>query len=262
MSKYASPIQLACYDEVVEEVKEEVKEEAKEEVKEKVFRTQAEVNAYLAEDRRKTEAKFKAQQKAELQKQEKMYNDLLSSKSLTEQERDAVRESLSAVESQLHTEKERLLKEKKVIEDTYTVKLTASEQRAKEWETRYKEASIKRELQEAAVSNDAFNARQMVDLLRPKTELIEVTVDGKPTGEYQVVVEMEVEGKSVKLPPAEAVKKMKEDASYSNLFKANVVSGLGKDTSASGTTGKVDLKHLSQAEYRKLRKENPALLGL
>jgi hypothetical protein len=105
----------------------------------------------------------------------------------------------------------------------------------------------------------------MVDLLRPKTELDEVLADGKPTGEYQVMVDVlvEVDGKPVtlKLSPAEALKKMKTDASYANLFKANSVSGVGGNSGAgSGGTGKVDLTTISQADYRKLRKEHPEMI--
>ena len=60
---------------------------------------------------------------------------------------------------------------------------------------------------------------------------LELSVDGKPT--------------AMKLTPVEAVKKMREDAGYSNLFKANVISGLGKDTGGTpGTHGTVDIKNM------------------
>jgi len=269
LCKYWSPVQLACYDEVpVEPAVEEVVPEVVLPLKDdgKVFRTQAEVNEYVAADRRKTDARYKAQLKAELQKQEATYNSLLTNKNLTEQERDSLRASLDDVETQLFSEKEKAAKDKKKLEDSYTAKLTEVEKNAKGWESRYKESSIKRELQEAAVANDAFNVRQMIDLLRPKTELFEVVdTDGKPTGEYQVLVELElsVDGKptAMKLTPVEAVKKMREDAGYSNLFKANVISGLGKDTGGTpGTHGTVDIKNMSQADYRKMRKEHPELI--
>jgi hypothetical protein len=268
LCKYWSPVQLACYDDPTPEeaaaaeaaAAEAAKEASKEEGK--VYRTQEEVNRYVAEDRRKTEAKYKAQLRAELQKQEKTYNDLLSNKNLTEQERDNLRSSLDAVETQLLSEKEKAAKDKKKLEESYTGKLTEAEKNAKSWETRYKESSISRELQAAAVENDAFNARQMIDLLRPKTELAAVMdAAGQPTGEFQVMVEIEVEGKPTKMTPADAVKKLRDQPEWSNLFKANVVSGLGKDTGATpGANGKIDVKNMSQADYRKLRKTNPELI--
>jgi exonuclease VII large subunit len=279
---YLAPVMLACYD-AESDAEAAAAEAAAAEVAaaeaaataaakggEQVFRTQAQVNAYLAEDRRKTEAKFKAQQKAELQKQEKLYNDLLANKSLTEQERDSLRESLADVESKLHTEKERLLKEKKLLEEQFTGKLTETEKRAKEWENRFRESNINRQLQDAAVTGDAFNARLMVDLLRPKTELAEVKdAEGKPTGEYQVLVALDtvVDGKAVtlKLNPADAVNKMKEmPEQFGNLFKANVVSGMGANSGTGTRTsaGKVDVKNMSQTEYRRLRRDHPEVLGL
>ena len=66
--------------------------------------------------------------------------------------------------------------------------------------------------------------------------------------------------------PQDAVKRMKElPQLYGNLFKANVVSGIGSGSAAGGVptgTGKVDVSKLSSEQYRKLRAENPAAIGL
>ncbi len=70
----------------------------------------------------------------------------------------------------------------------------------------------------------------------------------------------------VAMSPSECVKKMKEEPSFWNLFKPNVVAGIGgssgADVSSAGRGGKVDLSKLTSEEYRRLRKENPAALGL
>jgi hypothetical protein len=53
---------------------------------------------------------------------------------------------------------------------------------------------------------------------------------------------------------------------YGNLFKSNVVSGIGSNSStaglAAGANGKVDPRKLSQAQYRELRAKNPESLDL
>jgi hypothetical protein len=67
------------------------------------------------------------------------------------------------------------------------------------------------------------------------------------------------------LTPEDAVKRMKElPDQYANLFKPNVVSGMGGGTATGGGPGqgRVDVRKLSPAEYRKLRAEHPERLGL
>ena len=52
---------------------------------------------------------------------------------------------------------------------------------------------------------------------------------------------------------------------WGNLFKSNIVSGIG-GTSATGGhasgSGRVDVKKLTTEQYMELRKKNPAALGL
>lgn len=217
--------------------------------------SQVDVNAYLAADRRKTEAKYKAQAKIELEKQEKTYNTLLVNKNLTEQERDSLRESLAEVEKQLHSREELLKREKKELEDALSGKLSEAEKKAVDWETKFKESSIKRELQEAAVKFEAYNVRQMMNALRPYTKLDD-------EGHVMVDLEDMVDGKAATttLTPEDAMKRMKELPNmYGNFFKANVVSGVGGNSNTDGVSGaKVNPREMTQAQYREYRK---TLLG-
>jgi len=131
------------------------------------------------------------------------------------------------------SKEETLKREKKQMEESLTGKLTATERRAQDWENRYRESHINRELQDAAATNDAYNSRQIVSLLRPKTKMVPaLDGTGKETGEYQVVVDLDdvVDGKPAvtQLTPQAAVKRMKElPEMYGNLFKSGVVSGVG-----------------------------------
>jgi uncharacterized FlaG/YvyC family protein len=228
--------------------------------------TQDQVNKFLAEDRRRNEAAHKAAQKQLLQKQEAEYNALLASKSLTEQERDALNESLESVQKQLLSEKEYAARELKKTQDALTAQKITAEQAAKDWETRYRDSAITRELLDAAAKNEAYNAAQMMRTLKSSAKL--VPLDGS-TGEFQVVVDLadEVDGKPVttQLPPDAAMKRMKElPALYGNLFKANVVSGIGGNSNTAGQpaghAGTPDFKNMTPAQYAKLRKEHPELV--
>ena len=66
--------------------------------------------------------------------------------------------------------------------------------------------------------------------------------------------------------PEETVKRMKELSDYANLFKSNVVSGLGANSAtggmAPGANGRLDVRNLTPEQYKRIRKENPELLGL
>lgn len=229
--------------------------------------TQDEVNKIVAADRRKLEESLK--------KAEKSYTDVLANKNLTEQERKTLEENLSTVQGQLRTKEQQATMEKKQLEEMFTGKLAEAEKKGQTWEAMYRDSTVERALQDAAVRNDAFSPSQITTLLRPWTRLMEITDEktGKPTGAFKPMVDFpDVDtntGEAVILPrtPEEAVKRMKElPESYGNLFKSGVVSGIGSSSAtgglSSGAGGKIDVAKLTPEQYRKIRKEHPELLGL
>jgi len=74
------------------------------------------------------------------------------------------------------------------------------------------------------------------------------------------------ETESSSYTPEDAVRKMKEmPEQFGNLFRPNVVSGIGAGSATGGSMpggGKVDVKKLSHSEYLKIRAEHPEWLGL
>ena len=59
---------------------------------------------------------------------------------------------------------------------------------------------------------------------------------------------------------------MKEMGEYANLFKSNVVAGVGANSAtggiAPGASGRIDVRNLTAEQYAKIREENPEALGL
>lgn len=229
--------------------------------------TQEQLNKILADDRRK-------HQQA-LLKTETTYKELLSSnQNLSAKERAALEENLGIVQGQLRTKEETAKMERKQLEEQFNAKLSEKDKAAAEWEGRYRESTISRSLQDAAVTNDAFSPDQIVTILRPMTKLIEVVDEStkKPTGYYRPVIEFPDKDSTTGEPitttrtPEEAVKRMKElPEKYGNLFKSNVVSGIGSNSTAglpAGSGGKIDVRSLTPAQYREIRAKNPELLGL
>jgi hypothetical protein len=233
--------------------------------------SQIDVNKFVAEERRKAEAKHQAQ----LSTIQKTLEETLTSKNLTAQEREQLAQRLEDVQKESRTKDQQQAHERKQLEEQYAIKLTDEKTRADRWETRYRESMVDRALQDAAVNGEAFKVSQMVTQLRPWTRITEITDEktGKGTGHFKVVVDFPdidpATGQSVVTlhTPESAVKRMKElPNDYGNLFKSGVVGGIGSNTATggpmSGPGGKIDVKNLSPQQYQEIRAKNPELLGL
>jgi len=226
------------------------------------------VEERLARDRKSREAARKEEYKI----LESSYNELLEHKTLSDEERSKAEERLENVQNQLRTKEERAKHEKEQLKNDYEVQLKTEREARKIWEDRFHGSSIDRALQDAAVNNDAYNIDHIVQLLRPMTKLIPVIDDNEnETGRFEPVVNFpdhDDKGEKVTFSgtPDEIVKRMREIRLHANLFKANVVSGLGANNAtggaASGDGGPIDVSKLTPAQYRKIRKEHPELVGM
>jgi len=224
--------------------------------------TQADLNKFLAEDRRKHQGQIgRIQQTLE---------ETLANKNLTTQERDQLAGRLSELENEGRTKEQQAAHERKQLEEQLNAKL------AEEWkgrttaETKYCEAVVKQSLTDAAAKADAWRQDQLATILRQMSRT-EQTKDesGKYTGEFKVVIDlpdMNDAGEAVTTvhTPDSAVKRMKElPNSYGNLFKSGVVSGIGSGSGAGVVTnGKLDVRKLTPQQYQEIRAKNPELLGL
>lgn len=235
--------------------------------------TQEDLNK-VVQDRLAKEQKRNEQRNQDLAKQ---YESLLATKNLSDEERTKMEESLEDVRKQLRTKDEQAKVDKKASEEKHAKEVAALTERVTKTETRYREEKIARALQDAAVAHEAYNPSQVVTLLRGHTKLVEATDDaGKPTGEMVVMVDFPDIDSDTKKPvltqrtPEDAVKRMKELPEFhGNMFKPNIVSGLGSHSATGGLTpgagGKLSnaqIAKLSMEQYAKIRKDNPELLGL
>lgn len=152
----------------------------------------------------------------------------------------------------------------------YDAKLKAETEKADRWQLRYSGEKVIRDISDAAGAKeiDAFSAPQIVALLKGDARVAD-KIDpetGKPTGDLETRIKRTVvkDGKAITLDltPMEAVKSMKEDPSYGNLFKAGVVGGIGGAAPrTAGAPG--SLSNMTQAEINKKYREGgaKALLG-
>jgi len=228
--------------------------------------SQEDINTYLAEDRRKHQEKYK--------KLEGAYQEMLADKNLAAEQRSKFEGELQDLQKTFRTKEQQAEYERKQERERYENELKTSRDSATKWETMYKGSVIQRSLQDAAVGAEAFNPTQIIGLLTPMTQMRDkMDAAGNEIGEMAPMVDFQdidekTGDKIITLrTPQEAVQRMKELPEYwGNLFRANVVSGIGSGAATGGVTsgesGRIDPTKLTPDQYRKLRRENPEALGL
>ena len=214
--------------------------------------TQEQLNKIVADERRKNAAKL-----AEV---EGRLEALSQTAALTAEEKAELATARDELQKQLLTKEQMEAKARQELEANYRSKLDEATATIEQMKTERDEDIIRRSLIEAASGADAFQPVQMFHQLRHMTTfdsernvVINLPDNDVNTGEPIVNV----------FSPEAAMKRMSELPQYGNLFKPNVVAGVGGgavDTSV--PSGKVDVRKLSPEQYKKLRAENPTKLGL
>ena len=159
---------------------------------------QAKVNAIAAEGKRSL--------RGQLAKAEQQLSQLSESQSLTEAEREQLREALEETRSQLRTKEENAALEKKKLEAQHKREVADHKKRAEEAESKYRDSTIRSALVDAAAANGAYSNNILISVLQGDTSISE---DGK------VIVSLKVkddDGKDtvLQMSPNDAVKWMKD----------------------------------------------------
>jgi len=228
--------------------------------------TQEDLNKFLADDRRKHQARY--------EKLEQQMMKLAESKTLEEEQRQQYATELEDLRAQWLTKEQRAAYERKQEQERYKIELQTTKETAEKYQVLYTNHVITDSIRHAADPQIVTNPELFVQLLKPKTQIRELTDnEGKPTGQKGPLVELDDvneetgEKMTTLRTPTDAVKRMQElPQLYGGLFRANVVSGVGAGTATDGRSsgGEIDVREVAKdpALYRKLRKENPQALGL
>ena len=218
---------------------------------------QEELNVMMAENRRNL-----TKQNSELVAQ---LEQIKNSAKLTAEEKETLQSRINQLEEQFMT-KEELSKRELAKAQKQAQQLTETLTSERDgWKNMYASATIERSLQDAAISGEAVQPSQIVEMLRGRTQLSEVIEDGKATGRYTPVVkfnDVNENGQPVvlELSPSDAIKRMKELTDrYGNLFKGTATGGLGENV-AGGKGQQISLEILKDpVKYAEWRKKNPDL---
>jgi hypothetical protein len=208
--------------------------------------SQDDLNKILAEDKRKHQERY-GQLEAE-------HKELLANVNLTQEDRDKLKMRITDLQKAQLTEKQQIEFERKQAEEKYQTELDIATKRAEHWESLHKKETVSRALQDAASSADAFNDAQVVALLKPDTELKDVDGVLTPMVNFNDVDEKTGGPVQTLCTPADAVKRMQQlPKIYGNLFRSNVVSGVGAGQGQGITQDSYDYENISPEQYRQNR---------
>lgn len=217
------------------------------------------VSRIAAEERRNAESRSKKVIE-ELEK-------IKAEASTTATAKTQLEEQIKALRNSVLSKEEIAKQEQQKLEDKWQRDLASEKANGEKWKGMFHELSITRALQDGAIDADAWRAQQVVDLLMPKTKLVdEMDANNQPTGRMvpQVkLTEFDKEGKLVEhtLSVTEALKLMKNlPEKYGNLFKSHLAGGLGQNGSVNGSNGRTKpADKMTMDEYLKERAKDPSL---
>jgi hypothetical protein len=217
-------------------------------------------------------AKERKKQREENQKIQKKLEEVLATQSLTEEEKASLQNTIEDMRKRNRTKEEQAKLEKRQLQEEYENRLKDALKRGDYWENEYRTQTVTRALMDAAVKNDAFMPNQVVTILKEYTKLVKPVdengkqVEGAPLHPVVDLPDIDADtGKTIitQRNPDEAVARLKE--LQPNLFKANVVSGVGGNSStggvAPGQDGRVDVSQLTTQQFMELYKKDPTLVG-
>ena len=216
--------------------------------------TQTEFDTHLANARKK----YQAETRTAVDE----LNALRAKATLSAKERQELDTRITDLNTKLLTKEELADQEKSKLEKVHEQQVTTLTGERDSWQQKVTASTITRNITDAAVESDAFSPQQIVAVIGPNTRLDEVKdADGNSTGEFEVKVKFndtDKEGKPVvlDLDVSAAVKRMKEMATYINLFKNNGTGGLGTPNRAGGN--EPDLAEIAKdpEKWRKFREGN------
>ena len=188
-------------------------------------------------------------------------NALRSKAKLTATERSELDNRLEQIQNEMRTKEEQAKRAAQKLKERHQTEMQSLTADRDTWRQRFTESTIERSLTDAAAGANAFSPRQIVAILGPNTSLVDkLDEEGKPTGIMEPKVRFHTKNKEGKpvtldLSPIDAVKRMKDEEEYLNLFRGEGTGGVGLRSQPGGK--KPDVAQLAKdpAAYREARKK-------
>lgn len=187
---------------------------------------------------------------------------LQKSQSLTAKEKAELEDQINQLRAQTTSKEELARQEIERRQKQYDEERTGLTSERDHWRGQYEGYRLQTEILTAAAGANAYNPEQLVQLLLPKTKLVEQkeVVGGVEQTTYVPFVKFsdrDKDGKPVvlELSIGDAIKRMRElPETYGNLFKSDAKGGTGLLNTGGSPAGKSAIRPgMSQEEYMKIR---------
>jgi hypothetical protein len=167
--------------------------------------------------------------------------ELKAKASTSEAMKDELQQQIENLQASNMSKEEQMVRQIKQLEESVKKTQESLSTERDRFSKLWKDERISNELRYASDEHKAFSFEQIHSLLYGRTELKPIIDEaGKPTGEHQVVVTLDVPDKdgtieTKQLSPSAALKIMKElPARYGNLFVSSEAGGVGGGNAGSG----------------------------
>jgi len=195
--------------------------------------------------------------RTQLESTEKQYEQLLTSTSLSAKEKVELQGQLDELQGQLRTKEQQAAYEAKKAADLHASALDNTSQERDHYKSLFETQTRDNAIMAAAGKHDAYNPQQFIDIVGPRTKIVEeMNEHGEKTGRLVPRVEVTVKGEDgtpavVLKTPDEAIADLKNDVTqFGNLFRGNVAKGIGEGSNSNiSGTQRVDVSKMTDAEY-------------
>lgn len=209
---------------------------------------QTQVNAIVKREKEKMEAKFKEK----IQEQLNEVNELKKSKDLTEKQRKTLDERAASLQAELLTEREKAEAEKRRADEKHKTEMDGVSKERDTWQHRFENQTIETAILAAAAKHDAYNAKQVIGLVKDLVNVSPVLDDeGNPTDKFDTSITVKVKEKDEmvekKFTVDGYVEHMKGQDEYANLFVVKRPGGTGHRQGGVDVGGK-SMSHLSSTD--------------
>lgn len=193
----------------------------------------------------------------QLETAEATVEKLLATQSLTVADRQGLETQLQELQSQLRTKEQQAAHESAKTSAEHKARLEKTTEQLDFYKVQFETQTTNNAILKAASEAGGYNPEQFVDILGPRTRIVEETTkEGVKTGRLiprVLVIEKGEDGTPTEVlkTAEEAIAGMKDDIDrFGNMFRGNVAKGIGQGSNSSiaGDT-RVDVSKMSTEEY-------------
>ncbi len=187
-------------------------------------------------------------------------NNVQSSATLSKEEKEALTQRLETIRGENTARVRQLESTNSEISKKYKEETEELSQRLTDLQGRYDNDRINASIISEASTGKAINPKQVLAILQPRTRMTDILDDDqKPTGRQAPKVNWtDAKGEEMVMDVADAVKYLREQPDYSNLWQDTSTGGLGGSNVNGDDVDLATLARTNTAAYREHRKKNHA----